>query len=116
MVLRNAFLISLIDFLFGMVELLLFLRIILRLFGANPETPFVNWIYETSGPLIAPFKGIFPNPVLQGGFVLEFSTVFGLLIYALVAYLISELIDFISYHSRHRIEYGQSTTKHSRSH
>jgi len=89
----------LINFVFGLAELLIGARILLKLLGANPATPFVNWIYEMSRTLIYPFQGIFPSPTLTGGFVLEMSAVVALLIYALIAYLISEFIRFISYQS-----------------
>lgn len=87
------------DFIFGLIELIIGLRIIFKMFGANPSTPFVSWLYEVSRTLLYPFQGIFPSPVLRGGFVLDMSAVVALLIYALIAYFISELIRFISYNS-----------------
>lgn len=36
-----------INFLFGLTEGLLGLRVILKLFGANAAAPFVNWIYNS---------------------------------------------------------------------
>lgn len=95
-------LLYLINFTFGLIEVLLSLRIILRLFGANPNTDFVQWIYQTSAPLIQPFVGVFPHPVLSGGFVLEFSTLFALVIYGLVSYLITELLVFLQYSSSNK--------------
>lgn len=77
---------------FGFIEFMLGLRIILKLFSANAATPFVQWVYETSRPLLAPFEGIFPTARLEGGFIIEFSAIFALLIYALIAYFIHELI------------------------
>jgi hypothetical protein len=82
----------LIDVIFGIVEVLLLLRVLLKFFGANPSAPFTNWIYATSTPLLTPFLGMFPSPVLEGRYILEFSTLFALIIYGLIAYLISELI------------------------
>jgi|SRR5581483_8749778 len=89
----------LVDFIFGLIELILALRIIFELFGANSTAPFVSWLYEVSRTILYPFQGIFPSPVLRNGFVLDMSAVVALLIYALIAYLISELIRFISYNS-----------------
>lgn len=91
------------NFILGFVGLLLGLRLILRLFGANPATPFVDWIYQTSSPLIEPFRGMFPHPVLEGGFVIEFSTLFALLVFAFISYLIGELLDFLT-HTRSRYD------------
>src|SRR5579862_6492588 len=87
---------TLIDLIFGFIELLLLLRIILKLFGAAPA-PFVRWVYVTSQPLVNPFQGMFPSPTLQGGFIIEFSTIFALLIYALIAYFIREFLGYIAY-------------------
>ncbi len=80
---------------FGFIEFLVGFRILLRLFGASPQAPFVNWIYETSTPLLSPFAGMFPSPRLQGGFVVEFSALFGLLVYAFIAYGVTELIKYL---------------------
>lgn len=80
---------------FGVIEFLIGMRILLKLFGAGVAAPFVNWVYETSAPLVGPFQGMFPAPKLQGGFVIEFSALFGLLVYAFVAYGISELIKYL---------------------
>jgi YggT family protein len=81
-----------IDFLFGILEFLLSFRLLLKLFAANPATPFVNWIYSISAPFVYPFVGIFPDLVLGGRFVIESSTIFALVIYGIVAYVIKNLI------------------------
>ena len=85
----------LVNLVFTFVEFFLLVRILLRLFGANPNTPFVSWIYATTQPLLAPFAGIFPNPVLNTGFILEMSSLFALLIYGFIAYLITQAVTFI---------------------
>ncbi len=79
-----------------LIEALLAMRIILRFLGANRETPFVRWVYDNSDPLIAPFRGIFPNPVIESQFVIEFSTIFALIIYAFIGYLIIEVVEFLN--------------------
>lgn len=100
------------DFIFGLIELVIGLRIIFKLFGANSSTPFVVWLYEVSGTLLYPFQGIFPSPVIKGGFVLDMTAIVALLIYALIAYFISELIRFINYNSaRYYIDKNDSDKK-----
>lgn len=91
MFLTIRFLVSIINFVFGIVAALIGLRIILRLFGASPAAPFVDWVFDTSQPLIAPFQGMFPSPVIEGQFVIEFSSLFALVIYAFVGYLLTDL-------------------------
>ncbi|MBI3984452.1 MAG: YggT family protein [Candidatus Levybacteria bacterium] len=86
----------LVNIVFSIVEFFLGIRILLRLFGANPNTPFVSWVYDTTAPLLSPFSGIFPNPTITPGFVLEMSSLFALLVYGFIAYLIALLIDFVN--------------------
>lgn len=94
----NTILVSLVNFVFGFIEALLGLRLILRFFSAG-GAPFVQWIYRTSDTLIYPFRGMFPNPVLSGGYLVEINTLIALLAYALLGYLIGELVAYLSYHS-----------------
>lgn len=89
----------LVDFIFGLIEIILALRILLKFLGANPSTPFVSWVYNISETLINPFQGIFPSPVIEGRFILDLSAIIALFVYALIAYLISELIRWVNYRS-----------------
>jgi|SRR3989338_3477578 len=88
---------KLVDYIFGFIEIILGMRVILKLLGASSQAPFSRWIYETSQPLLSPFQGMFPQSVLSGGFVVEPSTLFAILMYGLISYGISQLIIFISF-------------------
>lgn len=88
-----GFILFITNLVLGFIEIMIGLRIILKLFGANSSVPFVQWVYETTQPLLAPFLGIFPSPVLEGGFVIEFSAIFAMIIYALIAYLITAVVS-----------------------
>jgi len=44
---------------FGVVEVLIGLRFVLRLLGANPTAGFVQMVYGVSGFFMAPFSTIF---------------------------------------------------------
>lgn len=85
-----------VNFVFGLFGVLLGLRLIMRLFSANSANGFVEWVYETSRPLIEPFENIFPTVQLEDGFVLEISTLFALVIYGIAAALIVSLIENLS--------------------
>jgi hypothetical protein len=51
----------------GFIEVLVGLRFIFRLLGANPASGFVQWIYDWSTPFVTPFAGIFgQNATLTG--------------------------------------------------
>lgn len=91
----GLFLRSLVSGIMGLVELLISLRIVLKLFGASTAAPFVQWVYETTAPLLQPFLGMFPSPNLTGGFVIEFSAIFGLMVYAFIGYLLLEVLDIL---------------------
>lgn len=87
---------SLISIFVGLVELFLALRFVLKLFGANAANGFVNWVYEMSGVLLEPFRGIFPIRVYENSFVFEFSTLFAMLMYAILATLLLALLNFLT--------------------
>lgn len=91
----NNFLVQGINIVSGIVLTLLGLRFVLKLFGANPANGFVDWIYETSRQLMEPFLGIFPAPRLENGFVLELSTLFAIIIYAIIAMLLVALVQWL---------------------
>ena len=81
---------------FALVEIILSLRLILKLFGANASNSFVSQVYETSSSILDPFRGIFPTKVLDGVFVIDFSTIFAMIIYALIALLLTWIITLIT--------------------
>ncbi len=99
---RQQLLVRLVDFFIGLAELVLILRVVLRLFNASQGASFVNWVYQTSGTLLAPFRGIFPTEVLHRGYVLDVSALFAVLVYAFIGYLLIELIGFTPSTSKKR--------------
>lgn len=88
-----ALMINLINLVIGIIEAFIGLRIILKLVSANPLTPVVSWIYETSRALIWPFQGMFPSPNLGGGSILEFNSLIALLAYAFIGYLLMLVVN-----------------------
>ncbi len=94
----------LINLLFAIIGFLLGLRILLRFFGANSETPFVAWVYESSDSLLAPFAGIFPITRIEGGFVIDFPAIFALVVYVFIGYLILEAVSIVAARSEERLE------------
>jgi uncharacterized protein YggT (Ycf19 family) len=86
---------DLATFIIGLVSVLLVFRFVLRLLAANPSSAFVNWVYETTQPLLSPFLFAFPTPSVKGGFTLEFTTLFALFAYTFIGYLVQELLELI---------------------
>jgi uncharacterized membrane protein len=74
--------------LFGLIEALLVIRFVLKALAANAEAGFAQLIYGVTGPLVAPFMGLFGTPQAASGAVLELHTLIAVVIYALVAWLV----------------------------
>lgn len=70
-----------------LIEILLAIRFILRLLGANPEAGFAQFIYGITAAFVAPFAGLFGTPRFDAS-VFEFTTLVAMIIYALLAWVI----------------------------
>ncbi|HSW89639.1 MAG TPA: YggT family protein [Patescibacteria group bacterium] len=86
-------------FLFGVLEILLGFRLVLKLLGASQASMFVRIIYSLTSLFVAPFEGIFHKAVTQGietVAVLEPSTIVAMLVYAVLAWIILMLVGILS--------------------
>jgi YGGT family len=77
-------------FVLGVLEVILLLRLFLRLLGASEASGFVMFLYGLSHIFVAPFNGIF-NDQTQGSSVFETSTLIAMIVYALLAWGIVSL-------------------------
>ena len=75
---------------------LLFVAFWLRLFGANPQADFTQWVYRSVSRSMAPFRGIFEPIVLSDQSVLDTSLLFAMIIYAVVALLLHAGIEWVT--------------------
>jgi uncharacterized protein YggT (Ycf19 family) len=75
---------------------LLFLAFLLRLFGANPDAGFTEWVYRSVQRAMAPFRGIFEPIVLSDQSVLDTSLLFAMIVYGFVALLLRLAIDWVN--------------------
>ncbi|MBE9079804.1 YggT family protein [Romeria aff. gracilis LEGE 07310] len=95
---RNAALartISIIYYLAGALEILLLLRFILRIAGANPDNAFARVIYGLSNIFVAPFANLFQTPVLDPDQAFDINALIALVVYALLAWLVARLVWII---------------------
>lgn len=92
--------IQLIYYVTGMVNVLLLLRLIFKAFGANPASSIVQFVYNLTAVLLAPFRGIF-EVAAAGESVIEPSILVAILIYSLLAKGIVELIDILEERNNH---------------
>jgi hypothetical protein len=90
---------QLIWLLFGILEALIALRIGLKLIGANPDSPIVALIYGFTNLFLFPFKDLIASPS-TGNMVLELSSMFAMLIYALIAWALERIVWLIFYRPR----------------
>jgi uncharacterized protein YggT (Ycf19 family) len=88
---------ALIGFLFGILEGLIGIRILLKLIAANPANEFARFIYDVTAIFLAPFRGLTATPA-AGGVVLEISSIIAMIIYALAAWAIIQLVWLLFYH------------------
>lgn len=89
----------LIYFFFGVLEILLAFRLILKLTGASVASAFVGLIYGLTGIFILPFEGIFRRGFAEGvetTSVLEPSTLVAIVVYAVLAWGTVKLIRIFS--------------------
>lgn len=83
-------------YILGILEVLFAFRLIFKLLGANPSSPFVSFIYSLTQLFLWPFVSIFRTAVTKGietQAVLEPTTIIGMIVYALVAWGIIKLIE-----------------------
>lgn len=85
----------LVTYAFGVVEVLIAIRFVLKLLGANGTAGFVQFIYGLSGIFMAPFDTIFGAQRVSGA-VFEWSALVAIAIYALVAWGIVALISAVN--------------------
>jgi len=88
-----------IYFVFGVLEILLAFRLILKLMGASMASGFVRIIYSLTGIFMMPFEGIFRRGFAQGveiTSVLEPATIVALIVYAILAWGIVKLVRISS--------------------
>lgn len=91
-----SFTTNLINLFVGTVLAILGLRFVLRLFGASDTAGFASWVYEMSGVLLEPFRGIFPTQTFDNQYVFEFTTIFAMIVYALLGMLLAAAVDSLT--------------------
>jgi len=88
---------NLVWYVVGVVEVLIGLRFVLKLFGANPNSGFVDFVYTLTGILTAPFDNIFGVTTAKSGDVVrsvfEPSILVAALVYALIGWGVVKLLN-----------------------
>ena len=84
-----------VSLLFGILVVLLALRIFLLLFGANAGNAIVDFIYGVTEPFVAPFRGVFAIDVVTpvGSSVFDVAAVVALVGWSLIWLLIMAILS-----------------------
>ena len=83
-----------INWVIGIIEALLTLRLVLELLAASPSSEFVAWVYGVTSGFVAPFAGAFPSAPL-GVSALDVSIIFAMIGYAIVGWLLVRIFSLV---------------------
>src|SRR5659263_693386 len=61
--------------LLGVLEVIIGMRVVLKLLAANPDNGFANFIYRVARVFVWPFFGLVAEPTSTSGSVLELSLI-----------------------------------------
>ncbi len=78
-------------FILGLIEILLALRFVLKLLGANTQAGFTQFIYGVTGVIAGPFYLVFKVSQVQSN-IFEWSTLLAMFVYLVVAWLIVKVL------------------------
>lgn len=70
---------------------MLFLRLFLKIFGANPNALFTDTVFTLTSPLIAPFRAVFGTTALNNN-IFEWTTLLAATIYFMLALAVTRLL------------------------
>jgi uncharacterized membrane protein len=99
---------QLIWLVFGGINLLILLRVVLKLIAANPANPFANFIYTITEIFLWPFFGLTITPSAFG-MVLEVHSLIAIAVYTLMAWGLVRLFSLLFYRPSSRIVTTEET-------
>lgn len=88
-----------VGYVLDFVQIVLGMRFVFKLLGANAANGFVRALYGFTEPLVWPFKGIFPA-YTAGSNAFEWSVMIAMIVYAIGAHLLLRLLRFMTSDSR----------------
>jgi len=91
----NFRLAAVVWFIAGAVEIFVAARFLGKLFGASAQSAFVNFIYQVSSPMVAPFTGIFGDTGTKTN-TFETASLVAIVVYAVIAWGLVVLIRILT--------------------
>jgi len=86
--------VELIYLVFGIINGLLLIRVVLKLLGANPLAGFTSFVYGITDVFMAPFRNLLPT-VGSNQSQLEMSAVIAVLVYALIGWVVARIVNIM---------------------
>ncbi|MEA2628419.1 MAG: hypothetical protein QOJ10_879 [Chloroflexota bacterium] len=91
----NFRLVAVVGFIVAVVDIFIAARFLGKLFGASAQSAFANFIYTISGPMVAPFTGIFGDTGSKTN-TFETASLVAIVVYAVVGWGIIALIRIVT--------------------
>ena len=86
---------AVVGFVVGAIDILIAARFLGKLLGASSQSAFVNFIYQVSSVMVAPFTGIFGDTGSQTN-KFETASLVAIVVYAVIGWGIVVLIRIIT--------------------
>jgi uncharacterized protein YggT (Ycf19 family) len=84
-----------IGFIVGVVDVFIAARFLGKLLGASAHSAFVNFIYQVSSPMVAPFTGIFGDTGSKTN-TFETASLVAIVVYAVIGWGLVVLIRILT--------------------
>jgi uncharacterized protein YggT (Ycf19 family) len=72
------------------------LGFVLRLFGASTDASFTRWVYRNVDRIMEPFRGMFPTHPVSDRSVIDFSLLFAMIVYTIIAMALHALVLWLA--------------------
>src|SRR5579859_8088056 len=87
--------VAVVGFVVGVVDIFIAARFLGKLLGASAQSAFVNFIYQVSSPMVAPFTGIFGNTGTNTN-TFETASLVAIAVYAVIGWGLVVLIRIVT--------------------
>jgi len=81
----------------AVAEIFLAVRLVLKFLGASTVAIIVQFFYVLTDIIIVPFQGIFANPHLSNGSVIDLVALATMIGYPIIIYLLIELLHLLTH-------------------
>jgi hypothetical protein len=86
---------AVVGFIVGVIDVFVAARFLGKLLGASAQSAFVNFIYQVSSPMVAPFTGIFGNTGSKTN-TFETASLVAIVVYAVIGWGLIVLIRIVT--------------------